>query len=165
MSSRNNDNTAGSGFAIVAGIIAVIGIALLAALAFLCFVLTILCLIAWNKPLSIGRLTLEPQDARAFVGRGLMGMSMLPAFVSFCSLLFGLHINWSYLPYFMVGGYAIGSLGVEFLLQQQVSAATPPEPLPPPAQITQEQHRTIDAQPRETQPFQFATWDDEEKRQ
>lgn len=69
MSSNNNDNGAVMGIAFVMAILAFIGLFIFAVLAFLACILTVLAVLAWNKPLKLGKHSLEPEEARMFVLR------------------------------------------------------------------------------------------------
>lgn len=155
--SQNNDNSAAMGFAFVGAILAFALLFIFAFLAFIAFGLTILALLAWNEPFRMGKITIEPHEARAFVGRGLIGAVVLPVFVVFTSILFGVPINDDYWLYFVIGGYVGGSIGVEMLSAednpQNISPIVPPMPnrLPP------------SPDPVQRPPFQFASWDDEEE--
>ncbi len=161
--SSNNNNDASTGIAIVFGIIAALAFVAFALFAFVAFVLTILAICAWNKPLRIGRkFVLEPEDARAFVWRGLMGMWMVPAFAFFVNVFLGVHINWGYLAHMMAFGYVAGSLGVEAMMADENGNHQHAEPqqyqqvLPP-----QTAQRALPPSPRG--PFNYASWDDEEE--
>lgn len=163
MSSNNNNSAASTGIAIVFGLFAAIAMFAFAFFAFVAFVLTILAICAWNKPLHIGgKLSIQPEEARSFVWRGLMGMWMLPAFVLFVNVFLGVHINWGYLPHLMVFGYVAGSLGLEMMMADDGSDHSHAEPrqhhevLPP-----QPSQRNLPAAPRES--FSYASWDDEEE--
>lgn len=157
MSNRNNgDSSAAIAFGVIG--MAAVGIMILfvGVAGFATFVMTILCLVAWNKPLQLGKWSIEPQEARAFVVRGLIGAALIPAFILFADLMFGLEIDWRYWHYFALGGYIGGSLGVELAIQQagaSAPVAQPPQPLPP---------SLPNPKPVEQHSFEFARWDDEE---
>ncbi len=68
---QNSDAAAAMGF-IVAGLM-IMAFIVFALLAFVAFILTVLCIVAWNEPLTIGKQTLYPIEARRFVQRGLLG--------------------------------------------------------------------------------------------
>ena len=57
-----------------------IGLFIAAVLGFLALIMTFLALLAWNSPLKLGEISIEPVEARAFVYRGLLGGAMLPLF-------------------------------------------------------------------------------------
>lgn len=171
MSQNNNDEATAIGmvFAMIGVFIMMVGFAILALAAFASFVLTILALCAWNKPLSLGKVTIEPHEARAFVGRGVFGAFVVPAFVLFCDVLFGLGVDWNYALHIAGVGYVLGSIGVEILMaedeegqagqpsvpaQQQLPGQSQPSPEPqylPPTAGSQPAYK-----------FRYATWDDEE---
>ncbi len=142
--------------------IIIIALFVFALMAFAATVLTILCFLAWRRPLKLGSAILEPEQARAFVHRGIAGAIAVPAFFLFSRALFGWDdvIDGSYLFYGMIGGYCIGAFWPMFTNDADESSA----PLIDPA-TTNPQGITSD-QPRapapDTRPFDFARWDDEE---
>ncbi len=156
MSSNNNDNSAiGAAIGFAAIGMAVMALFLFAAFAFLALILTILSLIAWNRPLAMGKWIITPQEARGFILRGLAGLWLAPAFILFCDVIFQLGVNWNYLPHMMGVGYVLGSVGWETITLNSSAAEPQVEILPPARQI---QH-----QPNEPAPFRYASWDDEEE--
>ena len=165
MSSQNNDNSAAAGLGVVVVLLAVLGMLVFAILAFVTFCLTCLSLCAWNKPLRVtSKLVIEPEEARAFVGRGLVGAGILPLFAIFCVLFFDIQIRSDWWVYIFAAGYIGGSLGVGvFQAQESANEAgggivvAPPQPPQPPSIPSQPQ-----PQP-ERPPFRFASWDDEEE--
>jgi hypothetical protein len=161
MSSKNDDNSA----AIMGMVFIGVGIYLLAILAFMIaafvtFVLTILCLLAWNRPIGRGEYILTPEEARGFIGRGIAGSLFLLAFLVFIDLVFNAPINWDYAFYYAAGGYMGGSLGIGMILEEEKRASqtidVPHQPVSPPPQQR--------ALPAPRQPFEYASWDDEEVR-
>lgn len=162
MSSNNNNDTGVIVGFIVAGL-AMIAFFIFALFAFAAFVLTILAIFAWNKPLRIGRkFVITPEEARAFVGRGIVGMWLVPAFALFVNVFLGVHINWEYFTHMMIVGYVGGSIGIEVMMAEESGGGGYVEPhhhqqvLPPaPAQKA--------LPPAERDPFRYATWDDEEE--
>lgn len=149
----NNDNGEMFGFAVVVAVLAFIGFFLYAVLAFLAIVLTVIAILAWNKPLTLGKTTVQPADARAFVGRGILGAIALPVFAAFCELLFDFRIEWEeYGGHIVLGGYILGSIGLEMMEGEETPQPGVPEYLPP-----QAPRQAAPEQP----PFRFATWDDE----
>jgi hypothetical protein len=131
-------------------------------LTFITFVLTIMAFMAWNEPLTVGSLTITPQEARAFVKRGLVGAWMVPTFCCFVDLLPNVHINWDYLPHLLIGGYVAGSLGIEYLIHKQNEEQAQAYPLTTP-QIAPSPAPNFSPEPTQGE-FRFATWDDEEER-
>jgi hypothetical protein len=111
--------------------------------------------------LRIGRWTLEPEAARSFVYRGLIGSVALAAFSVFAAIFFGFWIQDQAVPYILLAGYVLGSIGLEILWAQEGDQAVPPNQtiIPPSQQI---------APPRQQEPprvpFRFASWDDEDGR-
>ncbi|WP_312162022.1 hypothetical protein [Phenylobacterium sp.] len=184
MSQKNGTDSTGFALAVVVTVIGFAVAVMFALAAFAALVLSLLCLAAWNKPLTIGDLTLEPPEARAFVVRGLIGTVVVPAFALFCAVLFQTEIDPDYWPYLLIGGYTLGSVGIGILLTNEEGPAQqvlPPlpvasAPLPPsrsdnhpcgharcPLYEATRGYAPTDAAPPPRQ-FQYAEWDDEEVR-
>jgi len=157
----NNSDDGKIAILLVLGAIWAIALIVFAIFAFIAFVLTILAICAWNKPLHIGKLSIEPEEARAFVGRGLVGMWVVPAFALFTNVFLGVHINWGYLNHMMVFGYVGGSIGVLFLMTDENGAVPASSPQREVALPQPKSHQTLAPPPRE--PFHYANWDDEEE--
>lgn len=162
MASNNNDNSGmAAGFGLVVAVIGAMAIMAFFVFVFIAFVLTIVCFCAWNRPVTIGRWTLLPDAARSFVKRGLAGAFLLPAFCIFLELFFDIRINGEYLTHIIVGGYVLGSLGLEILWAEDGNEASSHQTVIPPSQ-------QIAPPPREAEPparpFRFASWDDEDGR-
>jgi len=172
---NNNDNSgaaAAIGFVAAGAMIA--GAFVFAVLTFASIVLTVVCFTAWNKPIQFCGETLTPDEARAFVRRGLIGAWLVSLFAIFASVLFGIKIRPDWVIYLPIGGYALGSVVVTFHLEKAKAEAAQSEAamqamLPPqPVRTAQ----TIEPLPSdyavyqrqaEREPFRFATWDDEEE--
>lgn len=118
MSSNNNDNSGVMAISFVIAILSMMFLIFYAIGLFLAFIFTILAVMAWDKPLKMGKMTIEPEEARLFVGRGLAGAIIVPTFCAFCSLVFQIFINWDLLPHMVLGGYMLGSVGVEMMMAQ-----------------------------------------------
>lgn len=172
---NNNDN---SGAAVAIGFIGagmlIAGAFVFAVLAFASLVLTLVCFTAWNKPIQFCGETLTPEDARAFVRRGLIGACLVPAFAFFASVLFAVPIRADWVIYLPIGGYALGSVVVTYHLEKAkaeaaqsaaaMQALLSPQPVrqtqtiePLPAEYAEHRRQT------EREPYRFATWDDEEE--
>ena len=141
---------------------AIAAIAIVVALiaAFTCFVFTILALLAWNGPLKLGKIVIEPAEAREFIYRGLAGAVLVPAFAFLCAVLFQEPGIIPFLGYLALAGYVLGSLGLEYWMGQVEPdfAGQPQAPhgiLPP-----EVQQRALP--PTQSAPFRYASWDDEE---
>ena len=168
MSSNNNSMSPEMMFGIlVLAVLFYVFMFLAALFAFAAIVLTGCAFAAWNEPRTLAGETLYPHEARAYVGRGVIGAIALPVFVVFCGSVFQYNLNeitehgWLLI---ILGGYSIGSLGIEIAIQQErekaeAAAALQQEILPalPPQQPAPKPvHR------EEQQAFEFETWDDEE---
>lgn len=165
MSNRNDEMT---GFAVAIGFIGALALVMFAVIfalaAFAAVLLTILALCAWDRPITVFGQTTCPEEARAFVYRGLIGMVLLPVFVIFCAALFKFQIVDEAWVYLILGGYTLGSVGVEILKAQAeeeaAANATYIPPAPPAALPQPEQPPRPAGKPNER--FTFADWDDEE---
>ncbi|MDP3408561.1 hypothetical protein [Bosea sp. (in: a-proteobacteria)] len=129
--------------------------------AFASLIMTLCCFFAWNSPLTLGSATLMPDVARAFVYRGLIGALVAAAFSVFAAIVFGFWIQDQAVPYILLGGYTLGSIGLEILWAQEDNQPAPPNQtiIPPSQQITPPQQH----EPSRV-PFRFASWDDEDGR-
>ncbi|MDJ0387330.1 hypothetical protein QMO56_04310 [Roseomonas sp. E05] len=182
MSSNNNSNEGAvlaMGFALVGFAILAMAAFIFALAVFVSFIFTIFCLLAWNQPFTLGKLHITPEEARRFVGRGLLGMVLVPVFALFCALLFQFWIKPDFWPYLIVGGYALGSIGVEIALaQDQAVQVMPPQgAIPPTIDGVAERmpphgpHGSspnapsggASAQRPKEPPFRYASWDDDEE--
>lgn len=164
MNNRKSDDMSGAGAAIgYAGLVAVCLLLLVYALAaFACLLLTFVCWAAWNKPVTIGEWTIQPDEARGFVGCGAVCAIALVGFVAFADGFLGLMLEGRlYLPrqwplHCAIFGYIAGSMGFAWSCAKQYKAQArieTPRPLPsPPSENVPEK------------PFAFASWDDEETR-
>ncbi len=158
MSSKNDDDSSAAAF-LMAGA-AMVAIALFAVLAFAALIMTVLCFIAWNRQISIGDWELNPDEARAFIFRGIIGAILAPAFIGFCDIVFELQANWSYWPYFVGVGYVLASMGVYIITEADDTTGSNPVDITPP--------RIPTAPPKglprpDAPPFRYASWDDEEE--
>lgn len=141
-------------------VIAIIALMLFFFLCFLAFVGTLIAFAAWFRPLRLGRVTIEPEDARAFVWRGVVGAIVLPMFVAFMVMFMNEPVDKEVWPYLFLIGYVMGSVGVKLFFawaghQERTEAAVaapPPVTSPPPVK---------GLPPRESPPFRYASWDDE----
>jgi hypothetical protein len=166
MSSRNDEASA---YGIVIAILAYVAMFVFAAVVFYALLLSIVALLAWFKPLKIGSLTIEPEEARAFIGRGLAGAALLPLFVAFSGWFLGLELSYDGLHYLVAGGYAYGSVGIEWLTDDEDEQPAAPPSLPQ-ASVKPPLKAPVKAPPQKqlsgpnVVPFKFADWDDEGKR-
>jgi hypothetical protein len=156
------------GLAIVIGVLAAAALFFFALLAFISLCLTVLCLLAWNRTLTIGKLSITPNEARGFIGMGFIGACLLPCFVWFCAVVFKVQIVPDYWPHIILAGYTLGSLGyVQHLEDEEAKAAAAAAPVMPVqnAQITPPPR--MDESPRDAgrPAFRYAQWDDGEARQ
>lgn len=157
--SQNNNSDPGPGFVLLA-----MGAALVIFFVFLAFaslVLTIVAFFAWNNPVTIGKRTFYPHEARAFVLRGLAGLVLGPIFAIFCSILFEVKIENYLWGYIFLASYTLCSIGYEMMRDDSGDEVKPfvevlPPPLSPPPPPKPDAHEA---------PFRFASWDDEEARQ
>ena len=148
-------------FAFIGGMVMLAAIFFFALFAFIALVMTCICFFAWNSPLTIGTWTLGPDEARGFVYRGLVGSFLLAAFAVFVAVMFQIRITDEAVPYIVLIGYTLGSLGMEFAMAEDEGQSAPPNQtiIPPSHQIAPPQDYT----PPHI-PFRFASWDDEDGR-
>lgn len=188
--SQQNNNSAGMGLAVVATVLGLLALAFALVAAFITFVLTIICALVWEsgKPFRCGSLHITPDEARLFIVRGLAGAFLVPAFALFCVVVTATPIRDDAWLYLVLGGYIIGSLGMEWLDSQgeespalpQVEIVPPPAQLPPPAAEASREGRVTYRRYDSPEPrcpavekfdptlnpkreFRFASWDDEEE--
>lgn len=165
MSDNKNDESSAiiMVFAFIGAALYVWAIFLALLAAFAAFVFTILSLIAWNRPLRLGRtFVITPDEARAFVYRGLIGAGVLPAFLIFVEVVTGVGINADFFLPSIALGYTLGSVGVEIMMANGESEdATGVEIIPPQQQLPAPPPQASTPQ---RLPFRFASWDDEEAR-
>lgn len=166
MSSNNNDSSAiATGIGILGVGFIALAVFLFAIAAFVTFVLSILCLIACIHPLRLGKWVLTSEEASGFLLRGIAGMWLVPAFVYFCDIMFGLGVVWDYLGHLFVVGYVGGSLGWVLLTADSNAEQPQAEVLPPAHQITHQSNnpRPSPWQHEDEEPFKYASWDDDEE--
>ena len=164
--SGKNDEVNGMAviFAVLGAGVIILGMVVFAIMVLLAAALTLVAFVAWFKPLTLFGETVQPQEARWFVYRGIIGMIGVPAFVVFCAAFYDLHIDDALWSWLYLGGYVAGSVGIEALMamnEAENAAAKPisPSPLPPMPTVQ------IEARPgQKTDHFKFASWQDEEKR-
>lgn len=168
MSSNNNTSPEAMVGVFVLVAIGMAAMAIAALFAFFAVALTIVAVVAWGGPVTIFGETIEPEDARAYIIRGAIGAVVAPTFVIFSCALFQLEMDkitdhgWILISF---GGYCLGSLGIEILIDQareeaEAAAALQQEILPPLPAPQPKPTQTQSAKPAED--FEFARWDDEE---
>lgn len=161
--SSKNDDTAGfaTALALVAAGMYFLAIAAAIFFAIVALVLTVLSIMAWNRPLRVHKIIITPREARGFVWRGVTGLFAAPLLLAACQKLLGWHINWDYLLVFDIVGYCIGSIGVGMLLGEEASDRPLIEYLPP--EPKDQAATPVDPAVAQREPFRFASWDDEER--
>lgn len=154
-------------------VLAALGVYIL--ILFVAFALSVLSLLAWNRRLRLGRLTLGPEEGRPFVVRGLLGAVLVPAFAALCEMAFQIGFPAKLWPHFALGGYALGAVGGGWLDVQAGEPDTdrytviehePAPALPHPPDRVRPAPRRHEAPPEDTPAracrcFTFASWDDE----
>lgn len=167
----SNNNEGGGLFLLLALVIFIlyaIFLFLFTAGAFLAVIFTILSVLAWNNPLNLFGYVIEPREARAFVGRGIVGMILLPLFALFSGWFLEFSVDDESWFYLLVGGYVLGSVGIEYQRAKNgedglVVRDYPTLPAQPPV-LALPSNRTRKEITPEDADFEFATWDDEEDR-
>lgn len=162
MSSKNDDATALGAVGAVFGIVAIF---FFAVLAFIALVYTILAILAWDRPIKIGPLSMTPEYARRYLAWSVAGAIVVPVFAVFSEWLLNIHIRDNLWFYIVVGGYILGAIAMEMHDEEEKKAAAL-RPLPPVLpQPPVRQPEPLRGLPRpQAQPFRFASWDDEEAR-
>lgn len=162
MSQRNDETSAlVMVIAIAYAAFVFIALALFALMCFLSFICTLMAILAWEKPLHLGKIVVTPEEAQNFVYRGICGAIIVPLFAVFADVIFKLGVNWDYLLQITVAGYVFGSIGLEFLLADDGEQSEPDavktidvEPVEP---------RIVSPQEPQPEPFRFASWNDEDE--
>lgn len=159
MSGRNDDASgAGLGLAVVGLIVVYVAIVLFVIAAFVALVLSIVALLAAEDGLTLGKWEIDENEARRFLGFGLLGAAVVPVFVLFASFLIGFDTQDSWWFYLVIGGYCAGCLGLFPAVEAEIrkaeaeAAAKRAQVLPP--------VRSRHAPP--PRPFEFADWNDGE---
>lgn len=172
MSNRDDRNE----FAAVFVVLYLIALAIAAyvVIVALCFtlVLTIGCIAAWKEPKDFEKATIFPEEARAFILRGVFGAFMGALIGALGIHKYGWKIEPQWIWAFAVGGYVIASTGIQAMMSPEQADGSPDffpkrpipisadEPLGPTINIT-----PVSAPPEiEAEPFFFADWDDGEER-
>ncbi|GJE59626.1 hypothetical protein [Methylobacterium trifolii] len=150
---------------------------------FLTFALSALAILTWDDRVTVGRLSLGPEESRPFLLRGVAGGILLPAFAFFCEGFLGVPVPHTWWTHLAAAGYALGSLGVGMIESNLVAAAErggfviehderPSLPGPDKAMrparndatdLTPHDVARTEPPKRKCQCFTFATWDDEEE--
>lgn len=162
----NNNNSALAGpllaMTLISAAFMVVAAIVFAVVAFIAFAITILCILAWNKPLTAFGETLKPHEARTFVGSGIAGAGLLLAFALFCSALFGLEMRDDAWVYALISGYSIGSLGYAISVAKAEEAAKQAQLVQSYPAVIEHDPKPAKSEPRASaEPFRFASWDDE----
>lgn len=170
----SNKNDEMAGFVLVfafVGAIATLFIVVVYALAVvLSTVLTFLAFLAWDKPRKFGGEVITPEEARLFVGSGVIGAAVLLSLVAICSALLSFRVPDQYWIHIILGGYAFGSLGVALHTAEEEHELVMIESSEE-SKLSAVDLSILDdspeapSQPQPVQPaFRYATWDDEEAR-
>lgn len=161
----NNNNIEGAITLAVLGLVIVvlqfIATMILVGLVMVTTFMTLLALWAWNTPRQFCGEIITPEEARGFIGRGIIG-----AFVAFIagqlySVFAHVQISDNINALILLLGYAFASIYVGYLIAEEAEkkaeeyGTTTIEILPPQAPVPPSY-----APP----PFQFAEWDDEDER-
>jgi hypothetical protein len=146
----------GAGFIFMAGILAVL-------LALFSAFMTVIALWAWNNPRVFMKQVILPKEARLYVWSGILGSLILPMLIVIASGYMQFTVPDDYMPLIAIVGYSLAANGIAIILAkideanaidaQTIDAMPPPQSIQPRPQIE-----------KPKQPFEFATWDDEERR-
>lgn len=151
-------------FGALAFIIAYLMIGISVLFGFIAFAWSLVCLLAWSHPFRLGKIYVHPDEARAFVIRGVFGAMTVPAFLLFSDVVLDVSVRWEFLAWYIFGGYTLLSVGFEYIFATRkdvpyVYHEAAPEPVfpahprlsPPPEPVYL---------PSPIKPS-FANWDDE----
>lgn len=133
---------------------------LYATFSFAALVLTLISLLAWNRPRRFFHLGIVPMQARAMVSFGIVGAVLAPCFILFMQFLIGVSVAGWMWPHIVLIGYTFGcietSRSMEFEARNvdHYEAAQYAALLPPP-----EPSRSLPA----PTPFRYAYWTDAEE--
>lgn len=174
--SNNRNNSEFAGLWMVLMIFGMIALIIMAAVAMYLtiytFVLTVGCVMAWNKPVTFeDHTTIFPEEARAFVVRGLIGAAAALLIAVTLNVRKDVDIDKEAYWFIALAGYIVGSLGVQALMSPSDAQGNldifPARaiPLPPPPVTIDADYTDITTPEPEPEPFQFADWDDAEVRQ
>lgn len=178
MSYKMSDETTAAGMAVgFFGVAAVFLFAIAAAVAtFVCIPLTIVAYFAWDDDIYIIGKRFTSKWAQGFMYRGVAGAVVTPLFLAFCIVFFSPWmdpVDWAAIwwPQLVLGGYVAGSVGGDVIIwskerekreQEEMHGVFTPivQPQAKPAEPPPVQDPFIYRAP---QPFEFASWDDEER--
>lgn len=165
MSSNNNGNGEMMGLALVMGFMAALAVFIYALACFAACIFTTAALLAWDKPLRLfGETVCTPEEARLFVGSGIIGAIGVPAFALFCCVLFNAAIPADWWFFLITGGYSFVSLMVLNHLPERQQESDNDGTLikhdPVPAAAPARRWGEIPPPAPEAAPFRYASWDD-----
>jgi hypothetical protein len=165
----NNNNSEVNGMVVALALIGVASIYLavvfLAILAIYSVLMTFVCFWAWSEPRKFFKWTINPWEARSFVYSGLVGIVVTCVLVGIAANYLKFRIEDQYIWLIMAAGYGIGSNISAYITnkmqEEETSAHTARDITPslPPVRSSANDNGD-DGQSS----FEFATWDDEEKR-
>ncbi len=146
----------GAGFIFMAGILAIL-------LALFSAFMTGVAIWAWNKPRVFMKQVILPKEARLYVWSGIAGSLILPMLAVIASGYMDFTIPDDYMPLIAIFGYSVAANGIAIIVAkideangshaQTIDVTPTPQTIQPRSQL--------DAPKK---PFEFATWDDEERR-
>ena len=127
--------------------------------------MSFVCFRAWHKPFKFIKWMIYPAEARADVYSGIGGAVAAPFLAALASSMWKFRIEDQYLWLIMLAGYGIASTISAWITNQMEAdiiadyhAKNPPPTIP--ASSEPDNENDDDAQAS----FEFASWDDEEKR-
>jgi hypothetical protein len=164
----NNNNSEVNGMvfalALIGAALASMAIFAVAFLTIYSIFLSFFCFRAWNKPYKFLKWMIYPLEARAYVYSGIAGFVAAPFLAALASSILNFRIEDQYVPLIMLGGYGVASNISGWITNQMeaeiiadYNANNPPPSIPAEPEA---EGRESEAQAT----FEFASWDDEEKR-
>jgi hypothetical protein len=167
----NNNNSEVNGMVFA---LALVGVFLLFAAIFVGVILALyslfltgVCFWAWNEPRTIFKETIKPSEARCFVYSGIVGAFTSPFAVAIVAQMANVRIDDDYIFLILLGGYTIGSLLSAWImhLAEEHEKANASEMIDVTPSIPASRSKPSNDNGDDGQgSFEFATWDDEEKR-
>lgn len=172
MSNRDDRNEFAAFFVVLYLIALAIAAYVVLVALFFTLVLTVGCLMAWKEPKDFEHATIFPDEACAFITRGVIGAFVAAGIGALGIHKYGWKIEPQWLWAFAIGGYMIGSTGIQAMMSGEKEDGSPhffpkrPIPLPDDMPIgTVIDITPVGAPPEvEAEPFFFADWDDREGR-
>lgn len=157
----NNSDMTGIAYFLVFAALAAVGLFYIFAL--FAAIYGVVALFALSKPLKLGKTTLYPSEARAYLIRGVVGLILSPALVGLFASLFKVRIDPDWLPHIVLGIFAFSTLGIQYLMQSfGILCEEERAILEAQAKPTAVPERTVPPPRESAKSYEFASWEDED---